>query len=161
MEEKKREETNIKSKEKIEREEQQAGYKERCDGYVRSGLTGDPTIQFLIKQLTEMGCEPPKRFIRCLDCGDRPMGGGFGVIEETAVSNVEDNFLDDVKRRAATEQCQRSEKDLRDQLRAQRDGKSKLRLLPEIFLCQQNIRNKTHAHQSLAHELIHAVDLCR
>jgi inner membrane protease ATP23 len=44
---------------------------------------------------------------------------------------------------------------------AEREGKVKLKLLPEIFLCQQHVRNESHAHEALAHELIHAIDLCR
>ena len=52
-------------------------------------------------------------------------------------------------------------KDLQDQIKAQNEGKAKLRLLPEIFLCQQHLVNEEHAHQSMVHELIHAIDLCR
>ena len=52
-------------------------------------------------------------------------------------------------------------KDLQDQITAQNEGRAKLRLLPEIFLCQQHLVNEEHAHQSMVHELIHAIDLCR
>ena len=141
-----------------EREKEQAKYKKTCDAYVDKGLRRDPTIKFLIDRLVQMGCEPPKGFIKCMDCGDRLMGGGFGVVEETVIQSSMD---DDAKRRAEKAQCLRTEDDLKAQLKAQKEGKVQLRLLPEIFLCQQHLRNETHAHQSLAHELIHAIDLCR
>lgn len=146
-----------------EREKEQEQFKKTCDAYVEKGLTRNPTIKFLIDRLVQMGCEPPKGFIKCLDCGDRPMGGGFGVVEETVLPSQKNNVAlkQDAERRAKVEQCHRTEDDLRAQLAAQKEGKAKLRLLPEIFLCQNHIRNETHTHQSMAHELIHAIDLCR
>lgn len=138
------------------RENEQAGFKKQCDKWVESGLTRDVTVQFLLKKLIDMGCEPPSAFIRCMDCGDRMAGGGFGMIEEISVSPSKE-----AQRRAATPQCRQTVKDLQDQLDAQKEGKAQLKLLPEIFLCQQHLRNETHAHQSMVHELIHAIDMCR
>lgn len=152
---------------------EQAKYRETCDSYVQSGLTRNVTIQFLINRLVGMGCEPPKGFIRCMDCGDKQAGGGFGVVEETVMDGegrggIQEgrrtssaNLKEEVARRSDMAQCRRTDADLRKQLDAQKEGKVKLRLLPEIFLCQQHLRDKEHAHQSIAHELIHAIDLCR
>ena len=148
-----------------EREKQQAKYKEQCDDYVRSGLQKNPTIQFLIERLVQMGCEPPKAFIRCMDCGDDVQaGGGFGVIEETVIPNSSQQpvvLQAQVNSRAAKAQCKRTKNDIEAMLEGEKKGTVKLKLLPEIFLCQQHIRNETHAHEAMAHELIHAVDLCR
>eukprot|EP00567_Pseudictyota_dubia_P009545 CAMPEP_0197445066 /NCGR_PEP_ID=MMETSP1175-20131217/10379_1 /TAXON_ID=1003142 /ORGANISM="Triceratium dubium, Strain CCMP147" /LENGTH=166 /DNA_ID=CAMNT_0042975969 /DNA_START=18 /DNA_END=515 /DNA_ORIENTATION=+ len=108
-----------------------------------------------------------------MDCGDKQAGGGFGVVEETVLTgrggddSGENNgpatsrLREDVARRSEVAQCHRTDADLREQIDAQRDGKVKLRLLPEIFLCQQHLRDETHAHQAMVHELIHAIDLCR
>ena len=139
------------------REKEQAVYKEKCDAYVESGLTKNVTIQFLLDKLQDMGCKPPAGFIRCTDCGTKQAGAGFGVVEETLLT---DNG-EDAQRRMSLPQCQRSLQDARDQLQSESDGKSTLKLKPEIFLCQQHLRNETHAHESLVHELIHAIDMCR
>lgn len=129
---------------------------ETCNKYVQSGLTRDMTVQFLLKKLVGMGCKPPEGFIKCMDCGNKMAGAGFGMVEEISV--VPDAAS---QRRADTPQCQRTAKDLQDQLQLQKEGKAELKLLPEIFLCQQHLRSETHAHQSMVHELIHAVDMCR
>lgn len=113
--------------------------------------------------------------MKCIDCGDKLAGAGFGVVEETVVIppstlQTESPFEEESSssfRRAAKErkrrQCdnQATLKDLQEQIRASQEGKVKLRLLPEIFLCQQHLVNEEHAHQSIVHELIHAIDLCR
>mmetsp|Transcript_20961 Transcript_20961/g.61013 ORF Transcript_20961/g.61013 Transcript_20961/m.61013 type:complete len:208 (-) Transcript_20961:738-1361(-) len=160
---------------------EQAKFRETCDSYVKSGLTRNVTIQFLINRLIGMGCDPPKGFIRCMDCGDKQAGGGFGVVEETVVESEKagdgrvkegtgpqasnsassSHVKENVARRSGVAQCLRTDEDLRKQLDAQKEGKVRLKLLPEIFLCQQHLRNEEHAHQSMAHELIHAIDLCR
>ncbi|OEU20688.1 hypothetical protein FRACYDRAFT_153587, partial [Fragilariopsis cylindrus CCMP1102] len=56
-----------------------------CDGYVQAGLTGNKTIQFLIENLVQMGCTPPKGFIQCLDCEGKPVSGGFGMLQEESL----------------------------------------------------------------------------
>jgi len=147
---------------KTEREKEQEAFRKTCDAYIQKGLTRNPTIQFLIDRLLKLGCEPPKGFIKCMDCGDRQMGGGFGVVEETIMKgNGNEQLVKEAEERQTVNQCLRTEEDLRAQLKAQKEGKATLKLLPEIFLCQQHIRNEVHAHQSMAHELIHAIDLCR
>jgi hypothetical protein len=167
------------------REVEQAKYKATCDKYVENGLKSNVTVQFLLERLMSMGCKPPEGFIRCVDCGDTMAGGGFGVVEETVVlshkndnttntnntanvavgaaaANVDQSKLQkEVQARAAKDQCQRSVQDLKDMMKEQTSGKTQLRLLPEIFLCQQHLRNQTHAHESMVHELIHAIDMCR
>lgn len=178
----------------VKDQEDQEKYKLYCDGYVRSGLTRNVTIQFLMNRLVEMGCDPPKGFIKCIDCGDKRAGGGFGVVEEIilsppAVSNrgvdgtnknnnintgskEEDidsriEFEKQVQDRKMRRQCGNggqggaTMRDLQQQILAQNQGKTKLRLLPEIFLCQPHLVNEQHAHESMVHELIHAIDLCR
>ena len=155
------------------REEEQEEYRKECDKYVNSGLTKNVTVQFLLERLINMGCTPPKGFIRCMDCGDKMAGGGFGVVEETVLppstfvssnDGADSNADKDARerqKRAEKPQCDRTLKDLQDQIDAQNRGKVTLRLLPEIFLCQQHLVNEQHAHQSMVHELIHAIDLCR
>mmetsp|Transcript_12391 Transcript_12391/g.19060 ORF Transcript_12391/g.19060 Transcript_12391/m.19060 type:complete len:239 (-) Transcript_12391:88-804(-) len=127
----------------------------RCDNYVEKGLTSNPTVKFLIQRLISMGCIPPKDFIRCKEC-TKEAGGGFGVVEETVLVESKE-----AKKRASLEQCQRSLEDLRNQIQDEKDGKSKLTIKPEIYLCQQHIQSEDHAHTSMVHELIHAVDMCR
>ncbi len=137
--------------------------KKTCDKYVLSGLTKDVTVQFLMERLIGMGCTPPSGFISCIDCGDRQAGAGFGVVEETVVppliSRADRKEADERRKRQCDNKSTMT--DLQDQIKAQNEGKSKLRLLPEIFLCQQNIVSEEHARQSMVHELIHAIDLCR
>jgi hypothetical protein len=176
---------------------------ETCNKYIAKGLTRDVTVQFLIQKLIDLGCPPPKGFIKCIDCGDKPAGGGFGVVEEVfySKSTASSNLLDDRKnhdeytneaKNRRKRQCSNTQtlKDLQEQLKAQNEGRASLRLLPEIFLCQQNLVNEDHARQryvsfllshnivisvpeekkklnsnyvlnSMVHELIHAIDLCR
>ena len=94
------------------------------------------------------------------------MGGGFGVVEEfvlpsPALIDNNESYAKAAEMRAGVDQCKRTQEDLKAMFRAEREGKAKLKLLPEIFLCQQHFKNKTHVHQSFFHELVHAVDLCR
>ena len=140
-----------------EREKEQAAYRETCDKYVANGLSRNMTIQFLLTKLKDMGCQPPVGFIKCMDCGDKQAGAGFGVVEETVLEGDDE----DAQRRMSLPQCQRSLKDVQAQLNAAKAGTSSLKLKPEIFLCQQHLRNETHAHESMVHELIHAIDMCR
>lgn len=152
-------------------EEKRKKDNETCNKYIAKGLTRDVTVQFLIKKLIDLGCHPPEGFIKCIDCGDKQAGGGFGVVEETVLpisSNLHDDnknhkkYIDEAKNRRQR-QCENTQtlKDLQEQLKAQNEGRASLRLLPEIFLCQQNLVNEDHARQSMVHELIHAIDLCR
>jgi len=67
--------------------QKQAKYKATCDGYVKNGLTGNRSIQYLIKQLDNMGCTPPAGFIRCTDCGDLQALGAFHLLSETTVES--------------------------------------------------------------------------
>lgn len=157
-----------------DREKEQEAYKKTCDGYVEKALNRDPTVKFLLDRLMSMGCKPPPGFMKCIDCGDRLAGGGFGVVEETVIvppdtnnnNNNNNKLQQDIKdRQKQMEQklaCQKTyQENLKEQIENQKEGKTKLRLLPDIFLCQQHIRSEEHAFKSLAHELIHAIDLCR
>jgi hypothetical protein len=138
--------------------------KVKCDKYIDKGLKWNPTIQFLLKKLVDMNCKPPPGFIRCMDCGDKQAGAGFGMIEETILASNKNDTAGtgtSTKKAATKPQCQQSFSDLQNQLKNQQDGVSELKLVPEIFICQNHVRSESHAHESIVHELIHAVDMCR
>lgn len=139
--------------------EKSAKEKETCEKYVRSGLNRNVTVQFLYDRLLQMGCKPPDNLIRCLDCKDNQRGGGFGAVEEIVVSGAPS----DGKGAAASKDnsCAQTKAEIDALLAKQQKGEAKLRLVPEIYLCQQHLRNETHAHEAIVHELIHAVDMCR
>ena len=162
-----------------------------CNKYVESGLNRNMTVKFLMERLIAMGCTPPKGFINCIDCGTKYASGGFGVVEEERVSSTcssqeEDHKIDTVTgtmtgagsafpSSSSSSSSSNSNKikhecsdtyifdKLPKQIEMQRNNPNaiKLRLLPEIFLCQQHLVSEEHAHQALVHELIHAIDLCR
>jgi inner membrane protease ATP23 len=50
---------------------------------------------------------------------------------------------------------------LDEMLKREAAGQVKLSIVPEIYVCQQYMRNELHAHKTLVHELVHAVDQCR
>jgi hypothetical protein len=135
--------------------EKNAKDKETCEKYVRNGLNRNVTVQFLYERLQQLGCKPPDNLIRCLDCRDSQRGGGFGVVEEIDVVDTPGD-----SKKSKNDLCSQSKKDIDALLAKQREG-TKLRLVPEIYLCQQHLRNETHAHEAMVHELIHAVDVCR
>jgi mitochondrial inner membrane protease ATP23 len=128
--------------------------KDRCDKYVSSGLQGNTTIQFLLEKLENMGCRPPPGFISCQDCGEKAAGGGFGMLEEIILDKKNVN-------QGTAQQCHRSFSDLANQLKDEKEGRTKLRLLPEIFICQNYVQGENHVHHTMIHELIHAIDMCR
>ena len=125
-----------------------------CDKYVQKGLNWNVTVQFLLERLVQLGCPPPSGLIRCVDCGDKQAAGGFGVVEEVERTTKER----DVHKK---KYCAQTQQEINTLLSDEREGKAKLKLLPEIFLCQQHLRDETHAHEAMIHELIHAVDMCR
>lgn len=136
--------------------------KETCEGYVASGINRNVTVQFLYDRLTKLGCRPPDNLIRCLDCKDAPRVGGFGAVEEIDVPSTVDNSSKNKKTNNKNDSsCAQTKQDIDKLLAKQKDGGAKLRLVPEIYLCQQHLRNETHAHEAMVHELIHAVDMCR
>ena len=137
--------------------EKSAKDKETCEKYVTNGLNRNVTVQFLYERLQQLGCKPPDNLIRCLDCRDSQRGGGFGVVEEIDVVAT----TGDSKTMSKNDLCSQSKKDIDALLSRQRDSGTKLRLVPEIYLCQQHLRNETHAQEAMVHELIHAVDMCR
>lgn len=148
---------SIAAREKQAKAEKDAKDRETCDKYVQKGLNWNVTVQFLLERLVQLGCPPPPGLIRCVDCGDKPAAGGFGVVEEVeTVTTLPPKDKDPSKK-----YCAQTQKEINTLLADQRDGKTKLKLLPEIFLCQQHLRDETHAHEAMVHELIHAVDMCR
>lgn len=142
-------------------DEKAAKDNETCEKYVKNGLNRNVTVQFLYERLLQMGCTPPKNMIRCLDCKDSQRAGGFGVVEEIDVSATARSAPDIEKTDQYSTSCAQTKQEIDTLLAKQRDGDAKLRLLPQIYLCQQHLRNETHAHESMVHELIHAVDMCR
>mmetsp|Transcript_26302 Transcript_26302/g.61640 ORF Transcript_26302/g.61640 Transcript_26302/m.61640 type:complete len:260 (-) Transcript_26302:79-858(-) len=143
-----------------------------CDGYVRAGLTGNTTIQFLIQNLVRMGCTPPEGFIQCLDCEGKPVSGGFGMLQEesivpdanhksgAAVSASPSKPLSGATTKKRPD-CTKSTREILDQFQRDREGKTKLGLRPEIYICQEHVSGPKHANTILVHELIHAIDMCR
>lgn len=148
---------NIAARESQKSAEQKAQDKEKCEQYIKNGLKRDVTVQFLFERLLQLGCRPPDNLIRCVDCGTKPIAGGFGVVEEIDINT------DDTEKtsRKANSSCTQTQEEINKLIAKQNDGNAKLKLLPDIFLCQQNIQNETHARESMAHELIHAIDMCR
>lgn len=147
-------------------ESERVQQKQNCDKYISSGLSRNMTVQFLINNLVSMGCTPPEGFIQCIDCGTTMAGGGFGIVEELTNNNnkISGKHSTDInKHERKKELCNKSidQDHLKAKLQAQKEGKVNLRLLPEIFLCENHLVNEEHAHQSMIHELIHAIDLCR
>jgi Peptidase M76 family len=146
-----------------------------CDQWVASGIANHASIQFLLKTLLDSGCTPPDHFIRCAQCV-QPQAGGFGMLL--------DHDSDDVGtiHRQQQTSCQRTAQDIKEQLeRAAKNNNSKnaeggsgttigsttsssstgLKLVPDIFVCQQYMENEAMVHRTVHHELIHAIDLCR
>jgi Peptidase M76 family len=144
------------------------GQKASCDGYVQAGLTGNRTIQFLLQNLIDMGCAPPEGFIQCLDCEGKPVSGGFGMLQEESADGGAPGAAGPGAGTTGTTphttkrpDCTRSREDLLDKFRRDREGSIRLRLKPEIYLCQENVTGPKHAQTILTHELIHSVDVCR
>jgi inner membrane protease ATP23 len=126
-----------------------------CNKWVNSAITKNKSIQFLLKTLIDSGCEPPEKFIRCMNC-EQPAAGGFGlVVEEHLSGKVADSTLN------SKQQCHRSVQDLQEQIMREQDGDCKLQIKPEIYLCQQYMEDEKMTHKTLHHELIHAIDMCR
>jgi inner membrane protease ATP23 len=124
-------------------DEEQAG--RICNRWVESGLTKNRSIQFLMKQLMDLGCTPPDRFIRCIQC-PQPQAGGFGMLEDDSDKNTKCDMP----------------KSFQQALEAQQQsGNDSIKIKPEIFLCQQYLENEIMAHKTMTHELIHAIDMCR
>mmetsp|Transcript_626 Transcript_626/g.1007 ORF Transcript_626/g.1007 Transcript_626/m.1007 type:complete len:299 (-) Transcript_626:119-1015(-) len=156
---------------------------ETCNKYVSSALNRNVTVKFLMERLIGMGCEPPKGFINCIDCGTKYASGGFGVVEELEETKVidsvgpksttktsetkkttyecSDTFILETLPKRIQRQKQQMEQNQRNSGDTKTITETKLRLLPEIFICQNHLVAEEHAHQSLVHELIHAIDLCR
>ena len=116
------------------------------------------TVQFLINNLVDMGCEPPPGFIRCMNCEGKPVSGGFGMLQEEDVTS---GGNDRIQQQSDKPDCTKSKQDILDQFQREKEGKSKLSLRPEVYLCQENVANQSHANTILSHELIHAIDMCR
>jgi inner membrane protease ATP23 len=133
-----------------------------CNKWVESGLTKNPAIQFLIGQLESMGCSPPEgTFVQCLQC-DVPGAGFFGrVVEEPTTSPRKRSIFSSSSGPSPPCDAGSSSTTLQEMLQREAAGQSKLSIVPEIYVCQQYMRNELHAHKTLVHELIHAVDQCR
>ena len=125
--------------------EKTAKEKETCESYVKSGIQRNVTVQFLYDRLAQLGCKPPDNLIRCLDCKDAPRVGGFGAVEEIDVSSSSSSVHSNNK----NDSCAQTKQSIDELLSKQKDGEAKLRLVPEIYLCQQHLRNETHAQEAM------------
>jgi mitochondrial inner membrane protease ATP23 len=129
---------------------------ELCNQWVDSALTKNTAVQFLIKTLIDAGCHPPENFIRCVNC-EQPAAGGFGmVLEEETKKNITAK-----PNQIPHEQCHPTMNDLQEKLQREKVGLTKLRLNPEIYICQQYMESELMTHRTVHHELIHAIDMCR
>ena len=116
--------------------------RDRCEKYIRSS-NRNVTIRFLYDRLTKLGCDPPSDLMRCLDCTGRV--GGFGAVEEIQVADSNDRQGNSIKKNG--EACAQSREVIEGLIAKQNDGDAKLRLVPEIYLCQQHLRDESHAHE--------------
>lgn len=146
-----------------------------CDSYVQKGLTTDTTIQFLLQKLESMGCTPPQGFIQCLDCEGKPVSGGFGMLQEEEqhirLEVQSKTKIVEAPPPSSTQQqqqghrrrpdCTKTREQILDQFQRDKDGATHLKLVPEIYLCQEHVSGPKHAQNILKHELIHAIDMCR
>ncbi len=134
----------------------------KCSKWVESGITKHKSIQFLLKTLIDSGCTPPERFIRCVQCV-QPQAGGFGMLVEESLDTAATSpaVASAIQTVASKEQCHRTAQEIREQMTREHSGSSKLKLQPEIFVCQQYMENEHMAHKVVHHELIHAIDMCR
>ena len=135
----------------------------KCSKWVESGITKNKSIQFLLKTLIDSGCTPPERFIRCVQC-EQPQAGGFGMLVEESLDTTTATSPDvasAMQTVASKEQCHRTAQEIREQMMREQSGSSKLKLQPEIYVCQQYMDNEHMAHKVVHHELIHAIDMCR
>lgn len=123
---------------------------------MRGPSTGNPTVQFLIQSLIDMGCTPPNGFIRCMNCEGKPVSGGFGMLQEEDTETQQMQPINTEK-----PDCTKPRQEILDQFQREKEGKSKLTLKPEIYLCQEHVSGPKHANTILSHELIHAIDICR
>lgn len=145
-----------------------SNHRTTCDDYVKAGLTGNKTIQFLIENLVRMGCTPPEGFIQCLDCEGKPVSGGFGMLQEEPLASRGSDSPKKInqghrlsKTTKKKPDCTKTTQEILDQFQRDKDGITKLHLQPEIYLCQENVTGPKHANTILIHELIHAIDMCR
>jgi mitochondrial inner membrane protease ATP23 len=153
-----------------------------CDQWVASGIANQKSIQFLLKTLLDSGCTPPDHFIRCAQCV-QPQAGGFGMLLDQDSDNDANVAVTSSKvgpvavvgaiQHQQRTSCQRTAQDIKEQLeRAAKNNNNKnaeggsgttglLKLVPDIFVCQQYMENEAMVHRTVHHELIHAIDLCR
>lgn len=130
--------------------------RDNCKRYVETGINRNVNIRFLLDNLIAMGCKPPEHFIQCIDCGGRQAAGGFGVIEiipEDKKINVQ-NFNGVME----NNQCKYT---LQSTIGDNCSSHHNKKIIPGIFLCENNLKSEMHTHQSMSHEIIHAIDFCR
>lgn len=143
-----------------------------CNKWVESGLTHNPAIQFMIRRLEELGCAPPEHsFVQCLQC-EVPGAGFFGRVVEERLPSKAQKLLNRItssssKRATSATTATKSSSScstvttLSEMLQREASGESKLSIVPEIYICQQYMRNELHVHKTMVHELVHAIDQCR
>lgn len=101
-------------------------------------------------------------FIQCIDCGTKRAGAGFGVVEVFPSNKDTEPVQANVNMENVNVSCHETLQNMSRPLNSnQYLAQTKIKLLPEIFVCQNHVKDEKHVHQSIAHELIHAIDLCR
>lgn len=131
----------------------------KCNKWVETGLTKNAAIQFLLKHLGDLGCNPPEGFISCTQC-PQPAAGGFGIIEEITL-NKKSLPSSSINHPNGSSSSLCTSQEVANILSREQNGSSTLQIKPEIYLCQQYLQNEIMAHKTIVHELIHAIDLCR
>jgi mitochondrial inner membrane protease ATP23 len=131
-----------------------------CNKWVESGIAKNKSLQHLLQTLVDSGCTPPEGFIKCVQC-EQPQAGGFGMVLEEILDSNKSTSSTAASLTASKDQCQRTAQELREQIQREQSGTSRLTLQPEVFVCQQYMKNEQMAHRTVHHELIHAIDMCR
>jgi len=98
-------------------------------------------------------CLEASSVIQCLQC-EKPGAGFFGMVQEEHISG-------DSEAKEHLRPSNNCPYDLSAMLDRESSGHSKLKVSPEIYLCQQYLESELMAHKTMVHELIHAIDQCR
>jgi inner membrane protease ATP23 len=119
------------------------------------------TIQFLIDHLhNTLGCKTKADTIQCRKC-DQPAAGMFALLHdkqavtsETTMEELQRNMSNCLQK----EQHQKQKKSLLSNTSSTSNTST---IEPAVYICQQYMRDEMHAHRTIVHELIHAIDACR
>jgi len=124
----------------------------RCCAHRDKSEHRSMTIKFLLENLKSSGCDVPayKEFVRCAKCPSK-MAGAFGMnIEKLDGDGADVNKVlgEGNKRTGALEN------NLKSVAAAPRNK-------PNILLCSNAAFSYDFVEETISHELIHAIDICR